>query len=159
MIMLCKMPRSTMTGSYGSSTFSFIRNVHVDFHSCCTRFYPHQAVCKGSSFLTSSVAFPNYHLFSLQSKGNRTLNNRGITPSDFTVRSDEIWMSGEGTKNYPKDFRLCSSGFHFKAWTTSIGVSWKFAGYGESITSLTLTPDFSKQNWHLRKIPSSFLFI
>lgn len=87
--MIYAMPRSTMAGAYGSFTFSFIKNVHVDFLSCCTRFHRHQAVCQASSFLTSSVAFQNNGLFSL-SKGNRLMNNRDITPSEFTVRSDEI---------------------------------------------------------------------
>jgi hypothetical protein len=46
-------------------------------------------------------------------KGDRKLNNRKITPSKFTMRSDKIWMSVEGAEKYPKDFILCSSSPYF----------------------------------------------
>jgi hypothetical protein len=35
-------PRSTITESYGSSTFSFIWKLHTAFHSGCSNIHSHQ---------------------------------------------------------------------------------------------------------------------
>ena len=62
-VFFIKIPRSGNAGTYGSSTFSFLRSLCALFHSGCSHFLVPPAAHRRSRFSTSSSAWISCGLF------------------------------------------------------------------------------------------------
>ena len=82
------MPRNRMCGSYGSSCFSFLRNLHAGSHSGCTHLYSYQQFKRihSSPHLMASLKFTHL-LRSPISKSSPSLTGLRASTHEFQLHS------------------------------------------------------------------------
>ena len=103
------MPRSGIAGSYGSSIFNFLRNLHIVLHSGYTNLHSHQR-CRKIPF--SPHPFQQVMVFILFLKGGIL---GGIKSSCTKCRQQGLKDNSEGTRSIyessPREKRFIPSDF------------------------------------------------
>jgi hypothetical protein len=88
----CCMPRSSIAGSYGSSSFSFLRNLHTDFHSGCTNLHSHQQHIRVPTPASSPGFFVPLVVFLFTLTGVRCNLNDVLIYISFIVKDVEHFL-------------------------------------------------------------------